>query len=634
MIIYSTVHLIHREKHRERQSVETKMKISYVSFLILFELTGTARALVSTKSSSSGIMSGSSRCSSFITSRHSNRSFHPNNIGKSTTGSILRINDKKAAFPNNHRHHHRNVTPLQALPAAAVAATAPLGSLSVLAFIILVHEAGHFLAARSFGIKVKEFSVGIGPKVFGFVQGGEEETGQDAKGNNDGIEFNLRAIPFGGYVRFPENYNATLEYQLEQEAEDKRKQIEEKVKEIRNSGGGKTSAGLLSTIGSGFFNLAKSTTEEERRQALEMIASELKVQGRGQELGSNVSDMVPWWKTLFAASSNKNKQQEEKESRSIVIEQDGTVTVPPVEYYNDPDLLQNRSWVQRGIVLVGGVVFNIILAFLLYFGELTVGSGLPKPVFGQGAVVNSVARANSASVGLLDKGDVILALNGNPLTVATSSAYSSQETINDFISNIRATTPGESLHLSVLKYKSNAPMELDIKPLPMNEKDPSSPLSIGVMIAPNYLGNESVKAANPIDAAVKAANEVSELTSQTARSIFSLIGSLLISGGSMPAGQSLSGPIGVLKTGSDVVATNNISAVIGFAAAISINLAVVNSLPLPALDGGQLVFVVAEALTGKKVDQRKQEEITAAALFFLLLVSAGTTIGDVSSLLR
>jgi RIP metalloprotease RseP len=230
--------------------------------------------------------------------------------------------------------------------------------------------------------------------------------------------------------------------------------------------------------------------------------------------------------------------------------------------------------------------------------------------------------------------DGLMEITGSPLTANTPTAYSSQETINNFISNIRATNPGDALHLSVLKYKSTVPIELDIKPLPMNEKDPASPRSIGVMIAPNYLGNESVKATNPVDAAVMAANEVSELTSQTARSIFNLIGTLLISGGNMPAGQSLSGPIGVLKTGSDVVATNNISAVIGFAAAISINLAVVNSLPLPALDGGQLVFVIAEALTGKKVDQRKQEEITAAALFFLLIVSAGTTIGDVSSLFR
>ena len=64
------------------------------------------------------------------------------------------------------------------------------------------------------------------------------------------------------------------------------------------------------------------------------------------------------------------------------------------------------------------------------------------------------------------------------------------------------------------------------------------------------------------------------------------------------------------------------------------NLAVVNALPLPALDGGQLVFVVGELLTGKKVDQRKQEEISSAALLFLLLVSASTAVGDITSFVK
>ena len=76
-----------------------------------------------------------------------------------------------------------------------------------------------------------------------------------------------------------------------------------------------------------------------------------------------------------------------------------------------------------------------------------------------------------------------------------------------------------------------------------------------------------------------------------------------------PAGQSLSGPIGVIKTRSDVVATNDVGAVIGFAAAISFNLAVVNALPLPALDVGQLVFVVGELLTGKKVDHHSSNQL-------------------------
>ena len=96
----------------------------------------------------------------------------------------------------------------------------------------------------------------------------------------------------------------------------------------------------------------------------------------------------------------------------MIIEDDGTVTVPPTEYYNNPDLLQNRSWSQRAIVLSGGVIFNILLSFSCYFGQLTVGEGLPRPNFAQGAVVSSLPRENSASAGLLDRGDVILALNG------------------------------------------------------------------------------------------------------------------------------------------------------------------------------------------------------------------------------
>jgi RIP metalloprotease RseP len=223
---------------------------------------------------------------------------------------------------------------------------------------------------------------------------------------------------------------------------------------------------------------------------------------------------------------------------------------------------------------------------------------------------------------------------GNPISSDSPTMYTGQQSITKFIENIRATEPGQDLHLSVLKYNTQTPINVDVKPLRLDAKDSSSPLSIGVNIAPNYVGNQMVKASNPIDAAVLAGTEVTELTSQTARSIFSFLGGLLVSGGKTPAGSSLSGPIGVLKTGSDVVATNDVAAVIGFAAAISVNLAVVNALPLPALDGGQLVFVIAELLTGKKVDQRKQENISSAALLFLLLVSAGTAVGDITSLVK
>src|SRR2546422_3884454 len=53
--------------------------------------------------------------------------------------------------------------------------------------VVLVHESGHFLFAKAFGIKVEEFFVGFGPRIWSTRRG---ET-----------EYGLKALPFGGYVR-------------------------------------------------------------------------------------------------------------------------------------------------------------------------------------------------------------------------------------------------------------------------------------------------------------------------------------------------------------------------------------------------------------------------------------------------
>ena len=58
----------------------------------------------------------------------------------------------------------------------------------MLGFIVTIHEFGHYLVARICGIGVVEFSVGMGPKLFGFQR--------------KGIRYSLRAIPFGGYCAF------------------------------------------------------------------------------------------------------------------------------------------------------------------------------------------------------------------------------------------------------------------------------------------------------------------------------------------------------------------------------------------------------------------------------------------------
>jgi membrane-associated protease RseP (regulator of RpoE activity) len=317
-------------------------------------------------------------------------------------------------FSHQHTTTTTSTTALSAAPLAVAASslsgiTAPIGSISVLAFVILIHEGGHFLAARSQGIKVQEFSVGVGPKLFGFTRGGTPKSKHDGTTDEDdieedddqAIEFNLRAIPLGGYVRFPENYNATLEYQVEVEADRKRAEIQSIIEENRDATGTGNSNGLLSSIN---ILANQKKREEERIAALETMALQM--------TNSEPSSSQPWWQKNPFASKSKAKDAEEEKKKSIIINEDGTVSTPPIDYYDDVDLLQNRPPLQRALVLVGGVVFNILLAFTLYFGELTVGNGLQKPIFSSGAVISAAPRVNSASVGLLDKGDVILALNG------------------------------------------------------------------------------------------------------------------------------------------------------------------------------------------------------------------------------
>jgi len=376
--------------------------------------------------------------------------------------------------------------------------------------------------------------------------------------------------------------------------------------------------------------------KEERLAALQTLALRMEQEDKKKKNKSQQQPLQQWFKAIFNSKSKSSRKEEissinNNNKRDVIIEEDGSVSVPPIEYYNDPNLLQNRHWAQRAVVLAGGVVFNILLAFILYFGELTVGSGMPRYMFDQGAMVNSMPRVDGPSVGLLNRGDVILSVNDMSLSTKTPSALESSEAISKFITTIRETTPGDALHLSIMNYETKQISQIDIAPRPINNADPNSPLSLGVMIGPNIQGTKLIKANSITDAASIASNEVYQLTANTARGILSYLGTIL-SGGSAAPGQSLSGPIGVIQTGSEVVSTNDISVIIGFAAAISINLAVVNSLPLPALDGGQMLFVLAEAVTGRKIDQKIQESINSAALLLLLFVTFSTTVGDISKI--
>jgi membrane-associated protease RseP (regulator of RpoE activity) len=243
-------------------------------------------------------------------------------------------------------------TQLEASP-LTILASSPLGAISVLAGIVVVHEAGHYLAARSYNISVEEFSVGFGPKLLGF----------EALGN----EFNLRALPLGGYVRFPVNFDVNATQEMESAAGEafmKRREEEE--------WGPLQDALNIATFGIWDERRRKQQKQERADQAAEEAAQRSWLQK--------------------AVGGGQPKVEDDPEDFEI-------------EYYDDPDLLQNRPWFQRSVVLSMGVIFNMLLAYSLYFGEIRFGSGIPEPVFGSGVVVSQTPMKSGAALGILQQGD-------------------------------------------------------------------------------------------------------------------------------------------------------------------------------------------------------------------------------------
>ncbi|CAJ1965772.1 unnamed protein product [Cylindrotheca closterium] len=493
-----------------------------------------------------------------------------------------------SSFTDSSSRLSTSSTQLSASPLSTLASS-PLGAVTVLASIVVVHEAGHYLAARTFNISVDEFSVGFGPKLVGF----------EALGN----EFNLRALPLGGYVRFPENYNLTL-------AEQKSKLALDAFTQRRLDEGWTWKEDTLNIITFGQW-------DEKRRKQRKDDADKNVVQDWKK---------LSWWQKI-------GKKGPKKGSFGAATSDDPEDFV--IDYYDDPNLLQNRPWFERAVVLSGGVIFNLILAFLIYFGEIGTpyGNGLPQPIFDDGVVVSQAPNRKGPSDGMLNKGDVILGINGKTISMSKppngpGNAVAASKQVADIISGIRETKDGESVTLLVRKEGKTNPQDLAITPTRNNQ---ASPQTIGVFLSPNYLKTEKLKSSNPVEASRLAFGYLKGVTGQTLDG-YKSIASTYLSGKAAPPGQGISGPVGLIQSGTQVVSTKDVTTILLFAAALSVNLGVVNALPIPALDGGQLLFVVAEAITGRKVSQKLQENLTSVAVLFLLLVTVSATFSDVGRL--
>ncbi len=276
---------------------------------------------------------------------------------------------------------------------------------------------------------------------------------------------------------------------------------------------------------------------------------------------------------------------------------------------DSPDLLQNRPIYQRAIVISAGVIANVLLAWASIFTSVST-VGIPKYDFSPGVLISDVKEGAGQQAGLR-KGDIILKVDDETIPSSLDNAGQVAEKIR--------TSKGEVMNFLLLR--DDHPMLFQVKAKCCS---PDGGSALGVSLVPNV----NIMRARPpsVLASMKATNdEVVRLTVQTVAGLKALVSNF------SATSKQLSGPVGVISLGADL-ARNDAASLLTFCAVISLNLAVINILPIPALDGGQLTFLLVEWLRGSPLSLKLQNTVNTTALLLFIALSGVLFLGDLEKL--
>ncbi|MDE7164430.1 MAG: site-2 protease family protein [Clostridiales bacterium] len=382
--------------------------------------------------------------------------------------------------------------------------------------MVLIHELGHYTAAKILGFTVEEFSIGFGPKIFSRVR-------------RNGERFSFRMFPLGGFCAFYGDDGDD-----EQSANDA--VLPEK---------------------SAADNTATSTESHNDEDLLSYV------------MRSKIEED----KVTAAAA---------KADPAPVVRLDKNGSIAKTFY-------QQKPW-KRIIVLLGGVVFNFLSAII--FALIYIWSvGCPAP-----RIADVYVDAQGSPYSGLQKGDIVLAIDGQDITVMT--------TYNDLVANAKE---GQTVKFKVDRGGNIITVDVTRQKISTVDGDGKTT---------EYVGFGFVSETTFINAS--AGHAFKYCVPYTFKLSWSILGSF----GQLITGQvpitSVTGPVGSVKLMADVSRADGRNILI-LLPLLASNLAIFNLLPFPALDGAQIIFTVIEWIRKKPIKRKIQGIINAVGLIVLLL---------------
>lgn len=278
---------------------------------------------------------------------------------------------------------------------------------------------------------------------------------------------------------------------------------------------------------------------------------------------------------------------------------------------NDSDSFSSRPLWQRIIVLIAGVFMNFLLAAVLFSAGFAIG--LPAIDNGEIELKNSktqilqVIKDSPADLAKLRLGDNILEIKNNESNVIVNDVIDVQNYVNDH--------KGENIILVIERGSEIFEQEVLAR-----SNYPDDEGSIGIALS--NVGLVSYPWHQAIFEGFKKAilNFIAIVIA-----IIMLIKNLILSG---EVNGDIAGPIGIARLTGQFYALGA-SYLISFVAIISLNLSVLNILPIPALDGGRVFFAIIEKIRRKAINKEIEAKIHGIAFLALIILLILITIRDI-----
>lgn len=475
--------------------------------------------------------------------------------------------------------------------------TSIVAAVLIFGTLIIIHEAGHFLMAKQLGVRVLRFSIGYPPRIFGIRRG---ET-----------EYAIGATPLGGYVRMLgdeiaeepssetiKSYLKELELDLIGAAQTtgwlkgKAKDNEQALEEIAGA--------LARDPGCALAVLGREPKADEAILIREVAGTEIhEPEADRVAPGGEAGTEAVRTSEIDRAGAAKQAIEQLAEARPAAL----------IELFNRRAFPSQRL-AKRIAIVMAGPFANILFAPLLMAVVFALGVPVLLPVLG---TIKPDLPGYAAG---LKPGDKVVAVDGNAI-----------DTWDDLSSAVKKSG-GHLLRLQVRRKEGGSvnAVSVAIQPKQMLEETVYGNKAPTWLIGVTPRGDEATRRMAPHQALMSGFVESGRMTVTLFEGIAKIVE------GVTPARQALGGPIMIAQMAGKE-AHQGFAEIGLFMVMLSLELGVINLLPVPLLDGGHLLFFLFEGVRGKPLQLRHREIAMQVGLFLLVILMAFVILNDISRII-